>query len=226
MITLDQATSAVTILAAAFRSSMSQETAELYLRRFQAPPFTDFDILIATVSAAVDIAERLPPIAAILTAYQAEARARAAAALARDQRALEAAGHGRPRLDERYGREMVDVLRTALTEALPDPTPGETRGHTHQPGVPGAASCPVCAAAPETAARFEARVPELLAARNLVPATQPVQVYRCAPCRDSGFVTVDDNPATFTVKPCLECSPEATEAWANGDYGPRRGLTR
>lgn len=230
MINLDQATSAVTILAAAFRSSMSEETAELYLRRFQTPPFDDFDILIATVSAAVDMAEYLPPIAALITAYQAEARSRLLTRQAREQRQLETAGRGSPRLDERYGREMVDVLRTALGEAIPDLSPGQSRGHVHKPGIPAAETCPVCSQADETAARFQARVPELLVARHLVPVTQPVQTYRCrrtgATCQDTGFVEVEDEPGSFTVKPCPSCSPDAAEAWAAGDYGLRRGVTR
>lgn len=230
MITLDQATSAVTILAAAFRSSMSEETAELYLRRFQTPPFDDFDVLIATVSAAVDVAEYLPPIAALIGAYQAEARSRVLARQAREQRQLEAAGQGRPRLDERYGREMVDVLRTALGEALPDLSPGESRGHVHKPGVPAVETCPVCSRSDETLARFQARVPELLIARHLVAGAQPVQTYRCrrtgATCQDTGFVEVDDGAGSFTVKPCPSCSPDAAEAWSNGAYGLRRGVTR
>jgi hypothetical protein len=88
----------------------------------------------------------------------------------------------------------------------------------------------VCSRSDETLARFQARVPELLVARHLVAGAQPVQTYRCrrtgATCSDTGFVEVDDGAGSFTVKPCPSCSPDAAEAWSNGAYGLRRGVTR
>jgi hypothetical protein len=231
VITRPAAASVLRLLTSAFpRDRLDDDGVETYLARMTSPPFTDTDTLLQVAEACVDELDRLPTLHQLLTAYQAASRANVANARLRDQRQLETAGQGRPRLDERYGREMVDVLRTALGEALPDLSPGESRGHVHKPGVPAVEICPVCSRSDETLTRFQARVPELLIARHLVAGAQPVQTYRCsrtgATCQDTGFVEVDDDPESFTVKPCPSCSPDAAEAWSNGTYGLRRGVTR
>jgi hypothetical protein len=239
-ISLAQAETAVTVLAAAFRSSMSEETAELLLRRLRERPFDDFDILMATVAAAVDMLDWLPTVHHLVDAYQAEARHRMSLRHASDQRALERAGAttGGPRGDERYGKAMVDVIRTALAEAIP--AGDGARGHRHEPGVDPkvgreiytldgpqvAGRCPVCANADAVAEQMQARMAELLTERHVVPAPQPVKVSRCSSCGDDGMVVVDGDPGSFTVKPCAACRPESTEAWANGELGLRRGVTR
>jgi hypothetical protein len=222
MITREMALAAVRALTAAFPSpAVPEETVRLYLDELTKHPFTDPESLMIAVAEAMHMLDRLPTLHQLLVAYQGAARGKANAAQARDQLALERAGRGRPTMDERHGREMVDVLRTALKEAMP---PGdETRGHDHRRG---AAHCPVCSRRDEIAATFQARVAQLLEARGVKPVPQPVELARCRRCRDDGMVVVDDDPATFSVKPCPECRPEAAEAWANGELGLRRGVTR
>jgi hypothetical protein len=221
-ISRESAAAVLRLLTGAFPSPViTEDTARTYLDRMTSPPFTDVDLLLAVAEACVDELDRMPSLHQLLIAYQGAARSKIAAAQARDQLALERAGRGAPTMDDRHGREMVDVLRTALSEAMP--AGDETRGHNHHRG---AENCPVCSRSGEIAEQFQARVAELLAARRLVPAPQPVPLVRCRHCGDTGMVTVDDNPATFSVKPCAECRPEATEAWANGELGPRRGVTR
>lgn len=221
-ITRETAAAILRLLTGAFPSpAITEDTARTYLDRMTSPPFTDVDLLLAVAEACVDELDRMPSLHQLLIAYQGAARSKIAAAQARDQLALERAGRGHPTMDDRHGREMVDVLRTALSEALP--TGDETRGHDHHRG---ATHCPVCSRRDEIAATFQARVAELLEARGVKPVPQPVELARCRRCNDTGMVTVDDDLATFSVKPCAECRPEATEAWANGELGLRRGVTR
>jgi hypothetical protein len=222
MITTDTAHAAVRMLSAAFPSPpLTEDTVGLYVETLTKPPFTDPESLMIAVAEAMHMLDRLPTLHQMVVAYQGAARGKASAAQARDQLALDRAGRGAPTMDDRHGREMVDVLRTALSEAMP--AGDDTRGHNHHRG---AENCPVCSRSGEIAEQFQARVAELLAARQLVPAPQPVPLVRCRHCKDTGMVPVDDNPATFSVKPCAECRPEATEAWANGELGLRRGVTR
>lgn len=222
MITADTAHAAVRMLSAAFPSPpLTEDTIGLYVDTLTKSPFTDPESLMVAVGEAMHMLDRLPTLHQLLVAYQGAARGKINAAQARDQLALERAGRGHPTMDDRHGREMVDVLRTALKEAIP---PGdETRGHDHHRG---AKHCPVCSRRDEIADTFQARVAQLLEARGVKPVPQPVELARCRRCRDDGMVTVDDDPASFSVKPCPECRPEATEAWANGELGLRRGVTR
>ena len=218
----DTAGAVLRLLTGAFPSpAITEDTARLYLDRMTSPPFGDVELLLAVAEACVDTLDRLPTVHQLLIAYQGAARSKIAAAQARDQLAIERAGRGSPSRDDRHGREMVDVLRTALTEAMPGGD--DSRGHDHHRG---AEHCPVCSRRDEIAATFQARVAELLAARGVTPVPQPVQTYRCRHCHDTGMVTVDDNPATLSMKPCADCCPEAIEAWAGGELGLRRGVTR
>lgn len=222
MITTETAHAAVRMLSAAFPSPpLTEDTVNLYVSKLTSPPFVDPESLMIAVAEAMHLMDRLPTIHQLLVAYQGAARGKASAAQARDQLAIQRAGRGSPSRDDRHGREMVDVLRTALTEAMPGGD--ETRGHDHHRG---AEHCPVCSRRDEIAATFQARVAELLAARGVTPVPQPVRTFRCRHCRDTGMVTVDDDPATLSMKPCPDCCPEATEAWANGELGLRRGVTR
>jgi hypothetical protein len=219
----DTALAALRALTAAFPSPVvPDETIQLYRGQLTQPPFVDPEMLMVAVAEAMHLLDRFPTIHQLLTAYQGAARGKAAQAQARDQLAIERAGRGSPTLDERHGREMVDVLRTALSEAMPGGD-DDTRGHNHHRG---AAHCPVCSRSDEIAETFQARVAELLAARGVTPVPQPLQTFRCRHCRDTGMVEVDTSPGSFSVKPCAECCPEATEAWSNGELGLRRGVTR
>ncbi len=224
MINRDSAAAILRLLAGAFPvPAMTEDQARIYLDRMTSPPFADVDILLGVAEACVDMLDRMPTLHQIVEAYQAEARHRMSLAQEADQRALDRAGaaRGGPRPDGRMGREMVDVLRTALAEAIP--VGDETRGHDHHQG---AAGCPVCSRKAEIAATFEHRVAELLTLRRVVPVPQPVRVARCSNCHDNRVVVVDDDPATFSVRPCPECQPEAAEAWAAGKFMLRRGVTR
>lgn len=222
MITTETAHAAVRMLSAAFPSPpLTEDTVNLYVSKLTSPPFVDPESLMIAVAEAMHLMDRLPTIHQLLVAYQGAARGKASAAQARDQLAIERAGRGTPSRDDRHGREMVDVLRTALSEAMPGGD--DSRGHDHHRG---AEHCPVCSRRDEIAATFQARVAELLAARGVTPVPQPIQTYRCRHCHDTGMVTVDDNPATLSMKPCADCCPEATEAWSNGELGLRRGVTR
>jgi hypothetical protein len=245
VIDLNQSQTAVTILAAAFRSSMSEETAELLLRRFTQEPFRDYDILMATIGAAVDMLDYLPTVHQLVDAYQAEARHRMEMRRQRDQRALDAAGpaHGRlPGTDQRLGKAMAGVLREGLTVALGGGAVGDPRGHFHMRGVDPQLGrevetpegprtvglCPVCSRSEEIAETMRRKVAELMSARQVIPVPQPVPLRQCHRCDPTmpGFVPVDDEPGSFSVKPCPGCGPEAHERWAGGELGARHGVTR
>lgn len=240
-ITRETAAAVLRLLTGAFPSpAITEDTARTYLDRMTTPPFGDIDLLLAVAEACVDELDRLPSLHQLLVAYQGAARGKIAQRMAADQRALERAGAttGGPRVDERYGQAMVDVIRTALSEAIP--AGDGARGHRHEPGVDPKVGrevytldgpevrglCPVCSNADTVAERMQARMAELLAERHVVPIPQPVKVSRCSSCGDDGVVVVDARPESFTVKPCAACRPEATEAWANGELGLRRGVTR
>jgi hypothetical protein len=229
------------LLTGAFPSpALGEDSVGLYLDRMTSPPFGDVDLLLAVAEACVDELDRMPTLHQLLVAYQGAARGKIAQRMAADQRALERAGatSGGPRPDEGYGKAMVDVIRTALSEAIP--AGDGARGHRHEPGVDPTVGrevytldgpqvvgrCPVCANADAVAEQMHARMSELLAERHVVPIPQPVKVSRCSSCGDDGVVVVDDRPESFGVKPCSACRPEATESWANSELGLRRGVTR
>lgn len=229
------------LLTGAFPSPpLGEDSVGLYLDRMTSTPFSDVDLLLAVAEACIDELDRMPTLHQLLVAYQGAARAKISQRHAADQRALERAGAttGGPRGDERYGKAMVDVIRTALGEAIP--AGDGARGHRHEPGVDPKVGreiytldgpqvvgrCPVCANADAVAEQMQARMAELLTERHVVPAPQPVKVSRCSSCGDDGMVVVDGDPGSFMTKPCAACRPESTEAWANGELGLRRGVTR
>lgn len=247
-ITRDSAAVVLRLLTGAFPSPpLGEDSVGLYLDRMTSSPFDDVDLLLVVAEACVDTLDRMPTLHQLLIAYQGAARGKVADRMAADQLALERAGRARtgaPQPDNRFGQEMVDMIRTALAEALP--VGDETRGHRHLPGVDptmgqvtiGADTdgnevrrvhglCPVCSRKDEIADQFQTRVAGLLAARGVSPEPQPLHLRRCQRCEnDCGFITVGDPTGVFTVRPCPECRTESYEDWQAGKLGVRRGALR
>lgn len=140
-----------------------------------------------------------PTIAEFRDVCLVEARARVLRDAETARGITQGALQGMPGWDPEAGLKMVRILREALTIKPP---------------------------ADRSVSSLSAFFAELIAAlreeEGLEPVDGPTLTYRCARCLDLGWVTVDDDPARWTIRPCV-CQADAYERWRGGHY--RRGHT-
>jgi hypothetical protein len=209
------------VLGAAFPTyPAEQPSTDLYLSALALPPFYDLSTLLAATTGWVLNHDRFPTVHQLVDAYQAEARRRVLARQQAEQARAEAAGTlpgMAPPLAATLALEMVDVLRTALTESVAGGAPHT--GHDKY----GAGTCTTCLARPDVEDAIEARVFQLLQERGLHPAGQPVATHACGRCLDTGFQVIDHD--IDTMAPCSDCNREGYERWRDGHLAPGHWCT-